>query len=77
VYFGAWVELEDEDGVVSKFQIVGPDEFDVARGRISMESPLGRALLGRARGDAFTLQRPKGPVTYSVVAVRYRIETDD
>jgi transcription elongation factor GreB len=74
VYFGAWVDLEDEDGGVSKYRVVGPDEFDVASGRISMDSPLGRALLGRAEGDAFTLQRPKGPVTYVVVAIRYRIE---
>jgi transcription elongation factor GreB len=74
VYFGAWVDLEDEDGAVSKYRVVGPDEFDVASGRISMDSPLGRALLGRAEGDAFTLQRPKGPVTYVVVAIRYRIE---
>jgi transcription elongation factor GreB len=72
VYFGAWVELEDEDGAVSQFRVVGPDEFDAASGRISMDSPLGRALLGRAAGDSFTLQRPKGPVTYVVVAIRYR-----
>mgnify|MGYP005852484085 CR=1 FL=1 len=71
-YFGAWVELEDEDGTVSEYRVVGPDEFDVASGRISMDSPLGRALLGRSAGDAFTLQRPKGPVTYTVVAIRYR-----
>jgi transcription elongation factor GreB len=77
VYFGAWVEIEDEDGAVSEYRIVGPDEFDVASGRISMDAPLGRALLGRAEGDAFTLQRPKGPVTYTVVAIRYRPVTDD
>jgi transcription elongation factor GreB len=71
VYFGAWVELEDEDGAVSEFRVVGPDEFDAASGRISMDSPLGRALLGRAEGDAFTLQRPKGPVTYVVLSIRY------
>jgi transcription elongation factor GreB len=71
VYFGAWVELEDEDGAVSEYRIVGPDEFDVASGRISMDSPLGRALLGRSEGDSFTLERPKGPVTYTVVAIRY------
>ena len=71
VFFGAQVELEDEDGAVSKYRVVGADEFDVARGRISMDSPLGRALLGRSEGDAFTLERPKGPVTYTVVAIRY------
>jgi len=77
VYFGARVDLEDEDGGVSKYRLVGPDEFDVASGRISVESPLGRALLGRATGDTFTLQRPKGSVTYTVVAIRYRTEGGD
>lgn len=74
VYFGAWVKLEDADGTVSEFRIVGPDEFDAASGRISMDSPLGRALLGRAEGDAFMLQRPKGLVTYVVLAIRYESE---
>ncbi len=69
VYFGAWVDLEDEDGHVSQFQLVGPDEFDAAAGRISMESPLGRAVLGHAQGDVFTFRRPKGDVTYRVVAI--------
>ena len=75
VYFGAWVEVEDEAGCVSKYQIVGPDEFDVAAGRISMDSPLGRALLGRAEGDAFVLERPRGPTRCVVLAVHY--EPDD
>jgi len=76
VYFGAWVDLEDEDGTVSEYRVVGPDEFDAASGRISMDSPLGRALLGRAAGDSFVLQRPKGPATYVVLAIRYRTEIE-
>jgi transcription elongation factor GreB len=71
VYFGAWVVLEDEDGNVSKYQIVGPDEFDVAAGRISMESPLGRALLGRVCGDAIEVRRPKGAIAYVVREILY------
>jgi transcription elongation factor GreB len=71
VYFGAWVTLEDEDGGVSKFQLVGPDEFDAAAGRISLDSPLGRALLGRAAGETFVAERPKGAVTYTLLEVRY------
>jgi transcription elongation factor GreB len=74
VYFGARVVLEDEDGAVSQFQLVGPDEFDVAAGRISIDSPLGRALLGREGGDSVTVQRPKGAVSYTVVEVRYEPE---
>ena len=76
VYFGAWVSIEDETGAVSKYQIVGPDEFDVAAGRISMESPLGRALLGRSAGDEFVLERPRGPARYAVVAIAYDGEGD-
>ena len=45
VFFGAWVQLEAEDGTLSRYRIVGPDEFDMAPGYISMDSPLGRALL--------------------------------
>ena len=72
VYFGAWVELEDEDGVVSEYRIVGPDELDAARGCVSVDAPLGRALIGRARGDELTVQRPKGTVTFVVREIRYR-----
>ena len=71
VYFGAFVELEDDAGEALELRIVGPDEFDASAGRISIESPLGRALIGKREGDAFRFQRPKGPVTYSVVRVRY------
>ena len=71
VYFGAWVELEDESGERLRVRIVGADEFDAAAGRISIESPLGRALLGREEGDAFVFRRPKGAVRYTVVSVRY------
>ena len=73
-WFGAWVTLEDAGGAVRRHRIVGPDEFDREPGFISMDSPLGRALLGRAAGDSFVLQRPKGPVTYVVLAIRYRPE---
>jgi transcription elongation factor GreB len=71
VYFGASVDIEDENGNVSQFRLVGPDEFDAGSGRISMDSPLGRALLGRATGDEFRLERPKGTVTYTILAIRY------
>jgi len=75
VYFGAHVVLEDEDGCVSKFQIVGPDESDVASGRISVDAPLGRALLGRSEGESFVFQRPKGSARWTVREIRY--EDDD
>ena len=47
VYFGSTVTVEDEEGNESTYQLVGPDEFDVKTGKISIESPLGRSLLGR------------------------------
>jgi transcription elongation factor GreB len=71
VFFGARVALEDDDGVASEYQIVGPDEFDVAAHRISVDSPLARALLGRSAGDAISVERPKGRVGYTIVAVHY------
>ncbi len=71
VHFGAWVLLEDEAGDRVEYQIVGPDEFDVDAGRISMDSPVGRALLGRTCGDEVRVRRPKGDVTFEIRGVRY------
>jgi transcription elongation factor GreB len=71
VYFGASVELEEAGGARLELRLVGPDEFDVAAGRISVDSPLGRALIGKAEGDEFLFRRPKGEVRYTIVAVRY------
>src|SRR5580692_4819517 len=48
-FFGAWVTLERDDGAPVRYRIVGPDETDAASGYISMDSPLGRALLGKSR----------------------------
>ena len=71
VWFGAWVELEDAEGQRIEYQIVGPDEFDVSAGRISMDSPVGAALLGKQCGDEVLVRRPKGDAEYEVVGVRY------
>ena len=73
VYFGAFVALEDDAGEALELRIVGPDEFDASAGRISIESPLGRALIGKREGDEFRFQRPKGAVTYAVVRVWYDV----
>ena len=51
VFFGAWVTLEDEEGKEKRYQIVGPDEFDVSAGKISMDSPLAKAVLGKRLDD--------------------------
>ena len=72
VFFGAWVTLEDEAGERVRYRLVGPDESDVAAGRISIESPLGRGLVGRQEGDDVRVQRPAWPASFSIVAVHYR-----
>jgi transcription elongation factor GreB len=71
VYFGAWVSLERDDGELVRYRIVGPDEIDLAPEHISMDSPLGRALLRRSLDDAVTVEVPGGTVTYVVVDICY------
>src|SRR5579871_2769983 len=66
VHFGAYVTLEDDDGEEVTYRIVGPDEFDVDRGWISIDSPVARALLGKRDGDEVTVRRPKGDATYTI-----------
>lgn len=71
VFFGAWVTLEDEAGEQVDYRIVGPDEVDPASGYISMDAPLGRALLRKRIDDEVTVELPGGTKTYVIVAVRY------
>ena len=72
VFFGAWVTLEDEDGTQVEYRIVGPDEFDMARHYLSMDSPLGRALMRKALDDEVKIEVPGGVKSYVVVGVDYR-----
>ena len=51
--------------------MVGPDEFDPARGWLSMDSPMGRALLGKQVDDEFTVKRPKGDGMFTVLDIAY------
>jgi transcription elongation factor GreA len=72
VQFGATVELEDEDsGEKLTYQIVGADESDIRSGRLSITSPLGRALIGKSEGDEVDVKTPGGPRTYEVVSVSF------
>lgn len=71
VFFGAWVTVADEAGATRRHRIVGPDEFDRESGFISMDSPLGRALLGRRVGDALEVGLPGGPLRVSITAIEY------
>ena len=72
VFFGAWVELERDDGEIVCYRIVGPDEFDPKQGYISMDSPMGRALLGKSLDDEFSLQLPEGERRFVIIDVRYQ-----
>ena len=71
IYFGAWVKLENEAGAVSEYRIVGSDEFDAARGWISVDSPLALALLKKTVDDEVTVSVPGGSAVYTVVDIRY------
>lgn len=72
VVFGATVELEDlEAGSTVVYQIVGEDEADIKAGRISVSSPIARALIGKHSGDVAEVQAPGGIREYEVLDVRY------
>jgi transcription elongation factor GreA len=72
VVFGATVELEDlESGDVTTYQIVGEDEADIRQGRVSVTSPVARALIGKFEGDTTVVMAPGGNREYEVRAVRY------
>jgi transcription elongation factor GreA len=72
VVFGAVVELEDQDeGVRVVYQIAGEDEADIRAGRISITSPIARALVGRSRGDVVQVTTPGGTRSYEIVGVRF------
>jgi transcription elongation factor GreB len=71
VFFGAFVEVEDEEGTRATYRVVGPDEIDLDHGHISYKSPLGRALLKKEAGDTVRFHRPSGEVELSIVSVRY------
>lgn len=72
VVFGSTVDLEDEDnGAAVTYQIVGDDEANLKEGRISISSPIARALIGKVAEDVAEVQAPGGVRRYEVVAVRY------
>jgi transcription elongation factor GreA len=71
VVFGATVEIEDDNGERRVYQIVGDDEADLKAQKISVNSPIARALIGRFEGDSVEVQAPGGIRNYEVVRVRY------
>lgn len=77
VRFGAWVTLEDEDGEEQCWRIVGPDEFDLAAGKLSMDSPMARALLGKRVDDEALVMSPSGQQSYFITRIHYPEQTQD
>jgi transcription elongation factor GreB len=71
VYFGATVTVVDESGTERIVSIVGADELDPARGRVSWISPIATALLKASVGDVVTMRTPRGTEELEVVAIRY------
>jgi transcription elongation factor GreB len=71
VFFGAIVDVEDEDGKQKTYRIVGPDEAKPAEGSVSFQSPLGRALMKKKIGDVVVVQRPAGEIELQIRAIRY------
>jgi len=72
VVFGATVELADQDeGAAVTYQIVGEDEADIRAGRISVTSPIARALIGKSSGDVVDVTAPGRTRSYEIVSVKY------
>lgn len=71
VYFGAWVTLENDEGETRTWRLVGPDEFDLPEGKLSCDSPMGRALLGKPLDAEIQVQSPTGTQHWLIVDINY------
>jgi transcription elongation factor GreB len=71
VYFGAWFELRDASGSAKKYRLVGPDESGFAPDYVSMDSPLGRAIIGKDVGTRIAVDTPDGEQHYYLAAINY------
>lgn len=72
VYFGAWVTLINEQDVEVTYRLVGPDEWDVKKGEISIDSPMARALLGKAVDDEVIVKTPEGERYFDIIKIWYK-----
>lgn len=72
VYFGAWVKVQDENGVIKVFRLVGADEFNPIKKWISINSPVARELLGKQIDDEVTVNTPNGIITYRILEINYQ-----
>ncbi len=72
VFFGAWVTLVDEQDQQVCYRVVGPDEWDVKNGSISIDAPLARALIGKQVDDEIVVKVPDGERIFDIVAISYQ-----
>jgi len=72
VFFGAWVEIENEEGEAKKFRIVGPDEIYDRKDYISIDSPMARALIKKQVDDDFEVPTPQGKKQWYVNSINYQ-----
>lgn len=73
VFFGAWVHLVNENDEEFIYRIVGPDEFDSSLSFISMDSPMGKTLIGKSLDDEFSLELPEGKGKFTILAISYTV----
>lgn len=71
IYFGAWVLLEDEQGDEHRYRLIGPDEVGEQAGYISIDAPLGRALLGKNADSEVSINTPSGRKLWHILSVSY------
>jgi transcription elongation factor GreB len=71
IYFGAFVKLKNDQGNIASYRLVGPDEIQPKKGFISVDSPVGKALLGKQKGDEIIIGSNAGQKNYLVLKVTY------
>jgi transcription elongation factor GreB len=71
VFFGAWVTIENDDGSVHTYRLVGSDEFDLSRGYLSIDAPMATALLGKRVDDEVSVRTPEGFTQTVITDIRY------
>jgi transcription elongation factor GreB len=71
VYFGAWFDLEDESQEIRSYRLVGPDEIDMDSHYVSLDSPLGSAVVGKSAGATVAVDTPRGQTSYTIRDIRY------
>ena len=71
IIFGTTIIVADENNTEITYKIVGEDEADLKKGKISVTSPISRALVGKSEGDEVTIKTPSGNIVYEIVEVKY------